>query len=80
MQTTLPGGPQKRVLDPRWDATDPNVLDFASGPRLMRLDVRSKEPTVLHESRASFFLSLRRSIAASGFDGDPINHVLYAGR
>lgn len=41
-------------VDPRWDATDPNVLYFVSGPQLMRLDVRTQEPTVLHDFSADF--------------------------
>ncbi len=41
-------------FDPRWDAADPNVLYYVSGPRLMRLDVRTQEPTVLHDFTADF--------------------------
>ncbi len=40
--------------DPRWDAVDPNVLYFVSGPRLMRLDVRTQQPTVLHDFTGDF--------------------------
>jgi hypothetical protein len=40
--------------DPRWDAGDPNILYFVSGPQLMRFDIRSSEPSVLHDFTADF--------------------------
>ncbi len=41
-------------FDPRWDAADPNVLYFVNGPQLMRLDVRTQDPTVLHDFTPDF--------------------------
>jgi hypothetical protein len=40
--------------DPRWDAADPHLLYFVEGPRLMRLDVRTGEPAVLHDFTPDF--------------------------
>ena len=40
--------------DPRWDATDPNILYSLDGTRLMSFNVQTKEQKVVHDFAADF--------------------------
>jgi len=41
-------------VEPRWDATDPDLLYFSDETRLMTYNVRSREQTLLHDFAGDF--------------------------
>jgi len=42
------------AVDPRWDATNPDVLYYCDDPRLTKYDTRAQQPSVLHDFTSDF--------------------------
>ncbi len=53
-QTLLPLGPLPLGMDPRWSATDPNLIYFSDETRLMSYNIATQQTATVHDFAADF--------------------------